>query len=363
MQEHAQTHFELFQKPNYDSMRTFLSEVAPPATYPRWLDVGSIGYATTFDEYDFTTIEPDQRIVKLGRKLFRPAGLFPSHAIHCSTVEDFETDIGFNGVLFNNSFYCITTPAQALASVARLLNDDGLLVITISTFFNDAVAYRVDGRISRIEDVIPGETLWVYYNQYSLTYLLARCGFEHWMTLEISAYGMKTMQAYVFKKQPQTPVPHGLLAASKAHQTAKWQACFDGFRADTLSTLREINRENVVLVGSVQIFLDMVKYAGMNKVAGFVPTDTAVADSEVAGVQLMSWDTLQQHVAQSEPRTLTLVVCSFAQQDEIIGRLQGRIWEHARILVPTRRSGIESLEIPFRGELMLCKGMRLDQAN
>ena len=48
VQEHAQTHFELFQKPNYDSMRTFLSEVAPPATYPRWLDVGSIGYATTF---------------------------------------------------------------------------------------------------------------------------------------------------------------------------------------------------------------------------------------------------------------------------------------------------------------------------
>jgi len=91
VEQHAVWHYESFQKPNYDSLRSYLNETAPPVEAHRWLDVGSIGYVTTFDEYDFTTIEPDERIVRLGRRLFGPRGLSarlrPRQRIQCSTIE------------------------------------------------------------------------------------------------------------------------------------------------------------------------------------------------------------------------------------------------------------------------------------
>ena len=48
---HALRHFDQFQKPNYDRVRELLRRTHPPEVYPQWLDVGSVGYPTTFDDH------------------------------------------------------------------------------------------------------------------------------------------------------------------------------------------------------------------------------------------------------------------------------------------------------------------------
>ncbi len=288
VEEHAIWHFESFQKPNYDSLRSFLNKEISPADGKRWLDVGSIGYATSFDEYEFTTIEPDQRIVELGRKLFKQSWakslLGIKSRIHCHTIESFEDSKLFDGIVFNNSFYCLPFPIEGLCKAAKLLQKNGHLVITISTYFCDAVAVRTDGLLSRMEDVLQGETLWVFHNAKSLEYLCQRAGFELVSSQEIMAYGKKTMRLFHFRKVASISPDPMLLIDSKSLMQKKITQLFENFSGQSIAYLEKHNTEKTFFIGTLPILHDISRIYSLQKISGYVVFDSDLSNCNIDGI-------------------------------------------------------------------------------
>ena len=96
----------------------------------KWLDGGSVGYPTTFDDYDFTTIEPDERAVAVGRKIYGKGilkYLAAAPKIFCSTIETLNTDKKFDGILFNNKkLLTLALPIRIFLSVSNLIRSGSL---------------------------------------------------------------------------------------------------------------------------------------------------------------------------------------------------------------------------------------------
>jgi len=359
----ATSHFNHFQKNNYDSIKIFLESEMPSSNFKKWLDVGSIGYPTTFDGYDFQTIEPDKRVVNLGRKLFGSKIPWKKQSIHCATVETFKTSDVFDGILFNNSFYCITTPKETLNKAKDLLSKNGRIVITISTYFNSATQNRYDGLVSAIEDVIQGETLWIYYNEWSLRYLLESNGFSFINSKEIPAYGMKTMQAYVFERSDNVVNDHNILKKSKDVYHEKWIEFFSGFDEQTITSLAKVNHKNCIFVGSPQLFADLLAEYELNNLAGFVAMGSRIEDIYSNGVYFMSWPEMEDRIKNSDNIQYEIVICSFKYQDEIIQKLSQEIKSKAKILIPNRRSGMEFLYLRLWNKLHQIKAFNLKTYN
>lgn len=193
--ETVNAHITHSQIPNYDSLLKHFKERFDPEDYPRWLDVGSGGYVTTTEPYDFDTIEPDYRVVSIGKMRF---GV---DKIQCKYVEEFKTKKPFDGVLFLNSFYCLPTPNEALDSVYDLLAPSGVLVIGIGSFLMGTRSTAEDGEYSRIGDILRGDSHWVYYNYFSLKHICLRHGFKH---VDSSMLDIKdrqrTIRLFVFEK-------------------------------------------------------------------------------------------------------------------------------------------------------------------
>lgn len=365
VESHAVWHFESFQKPNYDSIRTYLNARLPPNRFAKWLDVGSVGYATTFREYEFTTIEPDERIVMLGRRLFEPKGLNKLFwrarpRIRCHTIESYPSGDRFDGILFNNSFYCLPFPIDGLMKAASLLKEGGQLVITISTYFCDAVAARTDGLLSRIEDALPGETLWVFHNVKSLEYLARRAGFKLESAEEISAYGKKTMRAFVFRKSLPVIPPATLLEDSRLLMHQKLDGLFEDFARQSKNSLAEFNREDVLFVGTLPMLHDMNRVLRLDRIAGFVLIDFVVSESSVDGVKCMNLDELRRLV-ESRPNRMSVVVASYKFQDDVFARLGGLTELLAAVYRPNRKSGMESLNMIFAGAMRPSKGVTFER--
>lgn len=349
-EQHAMLHFERYQKPNYDNLRAFLRRTHPVSAYRRWLDVGSVGYPTTFDDYDFTTIEPDPRAVAAGRRRFT------SDRIHCATIETWQSGRLYDGVVFNNSFYCVTTPGAALDAAHGILRPGGRLVITLSGYLNGAVSDRIDGQILLIEDVLFGETLQVYYNQHSLTYLAGRHGFRFVGVEEVPAYGCKTMNAYTFERMADTVTEPGLVDRSRAEMRDRWAACFDGFRASMASTLAAINDPRTVLAGSLAVVRDLQRYGDLSLVRGFLPVpDVHLAGTFCGKVPIIA----PADLAGTPPHAYEVVVCSFQRPDEVAAWVRREIGERTRLRLPTRRSGMEFVDFSFRDGLYPSKGFAL----
>lgn len=349
-EQHAISHFEKYQKPNYDNIRTFLRRTHPADTYRHWLDVGSVGYPATFADYDFTTIEPDPRAVAAGRRRFG------SERIHCATIETWRTGRLYDGVLFNNSFYCITTPGAALDAAHGMLRPGGRLVITLSGYLNGAVSDRVDGLILLIEDVLFGETLQVYYNQHSLTYLAGRHGFRFIGVAEVPAYGRKTMNAYTFERVADPVTQRDLIDRSRVEMRDRWKACFEGFRSSIASTLTAINHPRTVLAGSPVVVRDLQRYGGLSRVRGFMP----VPDLHLTGVRCGSVPIIgPSDLAGIPVEDYEVVVCSFQRPDEVAAWVRREVGESTRLHLPTRRSGMEFVDFSFRDGCYPSKGFAL----
>lgn len=363
VEEHATWHYESFQKPNYDALRVHLNQILPPVEAKRWLDVGSVGYATTFDEYDFTTIEPDERIVMLGRKLFQPKGLKSligkKAKIYCNTIENFQDGKLFDGIVFNNSFYCLPFPMEGLFKAAKLLRPEGHLLITISTFFCDATAVRTDGQLSRIEDVLQGETLWVFHNQKSLEYLCQRAGFELIETHEIACYGKKTMRAFHFRKSLSTAPEVKLLAESKELMVNKLEQLFSDFSRQTENTLTALNAPNIFFVGTLTMLNDLAHLKFIDNIPGFVVFDTPIRGGKVGNINCVSWEYLSG-VVEDNPGQYSVVIFSYKYQDEIHAKVSPLSSRMISLLRPNRKSGIEALNFVFDGAIRPCKGFTLD---
>ena len=364
VEEHAIWHYESFQKPNYDSLRSYLNQYVPPTVAKRWLDVGSIGYATSFDEYEFTTIEPDERIVLLGRKMFSKGILNRLHIsaprIQCHTIENFDADKKFDGIVFNNSFYCLPFPIEGLRKAASLLTADGHLIITISTFFSGAVPVRTDGVVSRMEDVLQGETLWVFHNPKSLEYLCQKAGFELIESREIPAYGKKTMQTFHFRKASSVSPNPILLEESKLLMEAKTKELFSGFLNQSSTALEVHNTSNTYFVGTLSILNDLVKLEFLDKIAGYVVFDSQIGSCIVNGTRCISWDMFCQSI-EEKPGTFSVVIASYKYQDEIYAQIAGLGSCVANVFRPNRKSGMESLFFQFAGEQQPCKGFTLER--
>lgn len=359
LDQHAEAHFQHFQRPNYDSVHAFLQRALPAERHRAWLDVGSIGYATTFSDYRFTTIEPDERVVELGRRLFAGFKFWQRARIQCATLESFVTQARFDGILFNNSFYCVTTPGRTLQRARELLGNDGRVVVTISMYLNDAVNNRDDGLISRIEDVIPGSTLWVFYNEMSLRYLFARHGFELEKREEIPAYGLKTMQTYVFRRNDGIQPDPTWLDASHQHMSAKWADCFDEFERQSRTTLAGIDHDKTFLVGPLRILLELARIRQPEAMAGAIASDAVVAGVDSAGLRLIAWEQMRERILSEAGAGYQVVLCSFRQQDALRARLRQELGNDIRILGPNRRSGMDCMELPFGGQLRPIKGLTL----
>jgi SAM-dependent methyltransferase len=363
VEEHAVWHFEAFQKHNYDSLRTYLNANLPPSAGKRWLDVGSIGYVTSFKEYEFTTIEPDERIVALGRKMFRGGGLrgwFGKGArIYCHTIESYNDSDLFDGVVFHNSFYCLPFPREGLLKASRLLKPDGRLVISISTYFCDAVAVRTDGLLSRIEDVLQGETLWVFHNPKSLEYVCRRAGFELVSSHEAPAYGKKTMRIFLFKKATAVIPDEQLLTDSRNLMAQKLEQLFRSFYEQSAAALREHINEQTFFVGSLPMLYDMVKISPLDKIAGYVVFDNPRPEVEINGVRCLGWDQFCAAVEENSG-SFSVVIASYKFQDEIYGHLSQLKDRLSAVYRPNRKSGMESLFFDFAGEVRPNKGVSFE---
>lgn len=362
VEEYAVSHFESYQRHNYDSLRKYLNENIPPSTAKRWLDVGSIGYATTFDEYDFTTIEPDERIVNLGCKLFKKGMLTnplrKKPKIFSNTIDNFGSDQKFEGIVFHNSFYCLPFPYEGLLKAAELLVPNGELVITISTYFCDASYSHTDCVLARIEDLLPGETLWVFHNPNSLEYLCQRAGFYLVSAETIEAYGHKTMMLFRFRLGNKIDLNSDLVEKSKKLMSDKVNNFFSDLEADTKESLHQINRSECIVIGTLPLLNDISRSAAMSSIQGFVLFDTSRCGIMANGMRVMGWDDFVDLVTES-PNFYDVVVLSYKFQDDIFGKLQNYVDLVRSISKPSRKSGMETLFIKFDNNEKYCKGIKL----
>lgn len=359
VEEHALWHFENFQKPNYDALHRHMLKVVPPEKARKWLDVGSIGYATTLSRYDFRTIEPDPRIVKLGRRHFRKwFSFFNKPKIDCATLETHVSADKYDGILFNNSVYCLTTPLSSLLRASEMLRPGGHLLVTISTYFNDATAVRTDGLVSRIEDVLQGETLWVFYNKFSLEYLCRKAGFELESTAEVPCYGKKTMQVYHFKKTGLLKTDAELLHKSREHMTRKLENCFDGFDAQTKRALSLINNKSYFVIGTARVINEALIYGALDQTSGIVFFEPkGVEQVPLSGTSMTMIDVKRVLDASQKNIRFRAAVLSFKYQDEIHALIKSEWGERVDILMPNRKSGMEQLQFEFAGKTRPCKGL------
>jgi hypothetical protein len=347
---HVRHHFEQFQKPNYDHIREFLRATHPAGQFHRWLDVGSVGYPTTFDDYEFTTIEPDAAAARAGEALFQ------SGRIHASTLDRWRDDQPYDGVLFNNSFYCLTDPGAALQHARQMLRPGGHLVITLSMTFADATYDREDGRTLLIEDLIVGETLQVYYNQFSLRYLAERHGFRLVDVREVKAYGCKTMMAHTFECGETARVLPELIPQSKVQMTRVWRECLDGFERSIAATVASMNRPETVLAGPLTVIRDLCRRGDLSRIRGILPVpDAHLAGAVVNGLRVVALDELRD----VDPDEYHVVVCGFSAAESIAADLRAALGEDVRVSIPTRRSGMDFIDFSFRDGIHPSKGLVL----
>jgi len=364
---HVLHHYEQFQKYNYDNIHQFIKENLPASEYPNWLDVGACGCSTTFNDYNFTALEPDSRVVEAGKRIFKSQNIF------CSTLERFETKEIYDGILFNNSFYCISTPHETLSKAYNLLKDSGHLIITFSTYFHDAKINRYDGKYSCIEDVMPGITVVVHYNEFALNFLASRFGFNLVSSAIIPAYGLKTMRVYNFKKEEKQPSSllklnkrllsqeDHLLEKSKDYQQSKIEECFKSFEYDTKETLESINHGRTILVGSIMVLNDLLDYHPLDKIAGFITYPEIYSDCSFRGIQFIDHDYLRKSFKKYFMPKHNLVICSYKYQEKIIDFIRSTFSSSANIFCPTRISGMESIFFKFNGQSRPSKSFTLQK--
>ena len=353
----AEFHILQHQVANYNRLLELFRDRIDRHKYKRWLDVGSAGYPTTFSEYDFDTLEPDYRIVAIGRELFK------TNRIFCSNIENYKSSKRYDGVLFQNSFYCIPTPSWALKRAWSFLQDKGLLIIAIGSYLMGTKANTADGKYLRIEDVFRGESHWMYYNRFSLEYLCRKHGFVPVDSVEIdSDYSKRTIKYIIFKKEKRA-VDQTLLDKSFDFNKKNFQFLFELYYQRSIETLQSFNKENSIFIGTDIIFSDLLKLNKLDKILGFTnyPNDR-IADCCSNGIRFFSNELLKK--LSGNGMAYDVVIASYKYQQEILDLIQPFCdLPHINILVPERESGIEQLFLPFGEDEVLSKAFTLKPAN
>lgn len=330
------------QMSHYDRFATYLREAFPSATYRRWLDVGSAGYPTSFEDYEFTTIEPSEAAVAYGQSTWR------RDRIHNATIEVFETEQQFDGVVFLNSLYCTPTPVAAIAKAYEILRDSGILIVSIGQCLMETATNTEDGLYSQYEDFWQGATMWVYYNRLNLQALCAHQGFVFRDDLTVDSGGdhpYHEMRYMIFEKRADK-----VAAAATA---PSWEACrrltdclldslSASFRVRTIEALQKIDKRSTAIAGWPNLIADMEEVRPFTAAEIFV--DCA---SPEGGGRYVSLHNLATAVA--ERRIDTIAVAAVNKRDDCVQMLQACLNEQGipvdtvSWLMPNRRSDIGGL--------------------
>lgn len=352
--QYIEGHVAQHQKHNYESIVGLMREEFPAQHYPKWLDVGSVGYPTTFKDYSFDTIEPSRKAVEQGRLMFGSQRIFQG------TIETYKTAAPYDGLLFNNSFYCLPSPRSSLSRCRDLLVEEGVIVITLATYLNGATQDSGDGNVDRVEDFICGDTLHVYYNEFSLRYLLESAGFSFLSSRKLPAYGHKNMIAYMFKKSA-SPISQDakLLDQARAYMNDRLVSAFVGFERETVDCLNAIDTQETVLYGELGLIRELCSIRKMHNILGIIPTDIAVP----SGVTLdgMAVTDIEYVRSISEKNSkLRIVIVSFTSARQLATSLTAQLGgAKCEIYMPSRSSALASIRFEFGNTLRMSKAFRL----
>lgn len=347
-----------YQKLHYKLLRDVLLDVTTPTAHHRWLDVGSAGSPTAFSDFEFTTVEPDPRVVALGRKLFHP------DRIVCGILDTFETERRFDGVVFHNSLYCLPDPNTAFARVRDLVREGGLLIVCISSYFTDCGGTFADDSLHRIEDVFRGDVMWHYYTGDSLAHLAARHGFVAVSNrLERPEYPHASpLRYYVFERRDvsvEAP-PADILRDRHASLLGGLIANFESV---TNATLDLIDRPDVAVLGSRNLLLDLWRARAPRHLKHHVDLQTPdMTDAcRLGGVSFSPVSAVAEAVERGEVRHLVLASYRNLGHAAAVAARHLPI-EGLRIYVPTRTSGIDRLFGLFDGAWQPIKGFAVKPA-
>lgn len=338
------------QIPVYKTFEAMLNESFSSKDYSKWLDVGSAGYPTTFENYNFTTIEPDFRTVEIGRRLFN------REKILCTIIDDLPLDEVYDGIVFHHSFYCLPNPNEALQKCFQLLRDGGVVVVAIGQFFMETPSVFSDNLYLRLEDIYRGETLSVYYNPFSLEYIFAKNGFVLESIKELSHHHHTSLdyrsKYFTFRKQSKS-VKTDLLQASYDFSKQLLKTHFADFTERTYNTLARHNNEQTVFIGDWTLFEALNRILPLTNIQAFIDFhDVASHAYVVEGVQVLPFSSVYRL-----PQNTRIVVCSFAHQKVILEALRHRTFDE--IFVPTRQSKIEDMFFYYEKDEVLTKAFEL----
>ena len=344
-----------YQVLHYQRLHELLHRIATPESHPQWLDVGSAGCPTAYDDFQFHTVEPDARVVAVGQQRFR------ADRVHCGVIETFAAVSHLDGVVFHDSFYCIPDPNAALARARDLLREDGLLVIRIGSHFMECHDYASDEHHHRIEDVFRGDVMWNYFNPLSLRHICARHGFVLERDLMISDVysASRSWRYFIFRRQTtaEPPVP---LESMRALQEERLQMLLDGFEGITQATLDMIDRPDVAVIGARDLIRDL--WRGRPPKAMDRHIDLKHYPMEPAftldGLRYCPMPVLAEALLRGEVRHV--VIASFRDMPTAVRLIvQHAPLNGARLYIPTRRSGIERLMGEFDGAWRPIKAFAL----
>lgn len=340
---------------HYQRLHDVLHRIATPESHSQWLDVGSAGCPTVFDDFRFHTVEPDARIVAMGQQRFR------ADRIHCGVIETFTAVESLDGVVFHDSFYCIPDPNAALARARALLRHDGLLVIRIGSHFMDCHDYANDDHHHRIEDVFRGDVMWNYFNPLSLNHICARHGFVLEQDLIISdVYSLSRNWRYFIFRRKETSEQNISLESMRELQETRLQALLGGFNAITQATLDVIDRPDVAVIGARDLIRDL--WRGRPPRHMFRHIDLKHYPMEPAfsldGFPYCSMTSLAEALQSGEVRHV--VIASFRDAATAVGLVARYApLNGARLYAPTRQSGVERLMGEFDGAWRPIKAFAL----
>jgi len=354
LEESVKSHIELIQAPHYDVTSRFFENHIDNKTYHRWLDVGSAGCPTVFENYDFTTVEPSPDAVNIGKKLYNP------DKIVCGTIETFSAEEPFDGILFQNSFYYIPGPDEALKKTYNMLRNKGLVIIVIGQYFMEVISGFREGTYRRIEDIFRGNII-VYYNIHSLEYLFNKHGFRLLQDFRVAQdYGPRTVRYVIFEKTGERVINNEAIELSRKLSHKLLNDAFSAFSEVTTEALKKINNNSTIVIGTTDRLIELLKYGPLDKIIGFM--DYRMLDTRLSRINGLNMITASDadNIIRSSEFKINLVLASWKHQQEILEFIQGNFdVSKINILQPSRESGIQHMDICFGGNALLSKGLEL----
>lgn len=325
-------HIKFAQVPKYDFFRKEILDIKFPQ-YKKWLDVGSCGYSTTFVNYDFTTIEPDIHMVSLGQNLFDEKKIF------CSDLISFETEQKFDAILFNHSFYCISTPYSTLKKADKLLEENGLIFVGIGHVFMDAI-FTHDANISSVEDILLGQTQKIYYCPENLQYLFGRLSYElvHDFLVKHNVPCENCTTRYlVFKKNQHMQPNQSLKFYGKEKINSTLTYYKDFFYKHAKINLERFNTKNTLFIGSKNLIFEANSNFNLESIFGFIDYDEEVKNCTINAIDFIDYRELKNDNIDS------IIILDLKRLDEILDTLENRYETYKDIYYPTRQLSSGSL--------------------